>query len=91
MSGIFKAGQLVAPMDWAEEGVDLYSVPGGTSHETVIVTVDGEQVRCVGHLKKTDVGLVISIERTDGGSVYVTGANGSGWAFGAFLRIVKQA
>jgi len=41
-------------------------------------------------MKENDVGLVISVGRR-GQIVYVVAPNGTGWAYGAFLKIVKQA
>lgn len=83
MSGVFKAGQLVSPVQWTEEGCDLFSVPGGA--RPIAGTV---LPRIIGRLEKRDIGLVIAIERSDGGSVYVIGPHGGGWAFGAFLVVV---
>ena len=83
MSGIFRAGQLVKPVGWVEEDLDLFSVPGGAR------PLAGRQLpRIISHLGKRDIALVIAIERSDGGSVYVLGPKGGGWAFGAFLEVV---
>ncbi len=83
MSGIFKAGQLVRPVAWNDETVDLFNVPGGARP-----TANGEKARVIGRLEQKAVALVIAVERADGGSVYVIGPTGGGWAFGAFLTIV---
>jgi hypothetical protein len=85
MSGIFRAGQLVTPVKWTEEGCDLFNAPGGARPLTGNVLP-----RIIGRLEKHDVGLVVAIERSDGGSVYVIGPRGGGWAFGAFLVVVKD-
>jgi hypothetical protein len=55
------------------------------------LTKQAPKVKVVGRLRKRDVGLVIAVERTDGGSVYVVGPNGVGWAFGALLVVIKEA
>jgi hypothetical protein len=86
VSGVFKAGQLVAPVTWTEDGCDLFSVPGGARP-----IVGRELPRIIGRLEPHDIGLVIAIERADGGAVYVIGPHGGGWAFGAFLIIIKEA
>ena len=85
MGGIFKVGQMVAPLDWHIEPLDLFDVPAGR------IKVMDKPCRVIGRLEHNDIALVISTERTDGGCVYVIGPNGSGWAFGAFLRIIKEA
>ena len=85
MSGIFRAGQLVSPVEFEEEGIDLYSLPGGAK-----AFRGTEDLRVIGRLEKKDLALVVATERTDGGSVYVVGPHGGGWAFGAFLTIVRQ-
>jgi len=83
MSGVFKAGQLVKPVEWLDENVDLYSVPGGAR------PIAGKILpRVISKLESRDVALVIALERSDGGSVYVLGPHGGGWAFGAFLEVV---
>jgi len=83
MSGIFKAGQLVKPVSWLDEPIDLFSVPGGAR------PMAGDVLpRRISRLETREVALVIAIERSDGGSVYVLGPHGGGWAFGAFLEVV---
>ena len=83
MSGVFRAGQLVTPVKWLDEDVDLFSVPGGAR------PIAGTMLpRTIGKLGLGKVALVIAIERADGGSVYVLGPGGGGWAFGAFLEVV---
>ena len=84
VSGLFKAGQMVSPVDWTDEPIDLFNLPGGTS------SVGSETVKVVGKLQPRDVALVVSIERADGSNVYVIGPHGGGWAFGAFLKVVRQ-
>jgi hypothetical protein len=49
---------------------------------------NGEKPRIIGRLEQKEMALVIAIERADGGSVYVIGPHGGGWAFGAFLTVV---
>jgi hypothetical protein len=83
MSGVFKAGQLVKPCDWLDEDVDLFSIPGG-ARPIMGTTLP----RIISRLVKHDIALVIATERSDGGSVYVLGPNGGGWAFGAFIEVV---
>jgi hypothetical protein len=83
MSGVFKAGQLVKPVEWLDEDVDLYSIPGGAR------PIAGKILpRVISRLGKRDVALVIALERADGGSVYLLGPNGGGWAFGAFIEVI---
>ena len=78
---IFLPGQLVSPepeMINDKLCVFLYDKEAGiNSKET-------------GHMEENDVGLVISVGR-GGQIVYVVAPNGTGWAYGAFLKIVKQA
>lgn len=83
MSGVFKAGQLVKLVDWLDEPIDLFNAPGGAR------PIVGQVLpRIISKLGKRDIALVIAIERSDGGSVYVLGPHGGGWAFGAFLEVV---
>lgn len=83
MSGVFRAGQLVKLVDWLDEPQGLYSLPGGARPYPGTVLP-----RQISRLEKGNVALVIAIERSDGGSVYVLGPHGGGWAFGAFLEVV---
>lgn len=84
MSGIFKVGQMVSVLDWHDDNLELYDAPAGR------LSADDVGTRVIGTLKHGDVALVVATERTDGGCVYVIGPNGGGWAFGAFLNIVRQ-
>jgi hypothetical protein len=85
MSGLFRAGQLVSMASWTNDGCDLFNAPGMVAKST------DERVRVIGRLDKHDVGLIVALERADGGSVYVIGPHGGGWAFGAFLVVVEEA
>jgi len=79
MAGTFRPGQLVGLNELTDPSMSLplHSVPGGT--------VD---VRTIGRMTAQDVALVIGV--TAGcASVYVVGPNGSGWTFGAMLKLVR--
>lgn len=85
MSGAFKAGQMVSPLDWHDDPLDLFDVAPGR------ICAGAAEARVIGQLLPDDVALVVAIERSDGSSIYVIGPSGSGWAFGAFLKIVRPA
>lgn len=79
MAGIFRPGHLVRLNELTDpsETLPLHSVPGGT--------VD---VRTIGRMTTNDIALVIGV--TAGcASVYVIGPGGSGWTFGAMLKLVR--
>ena len=84
MSGIFRSGQLVSPVGWMTEGCDLFNTPGGASPGDAI-----DPPRVIGQLCHCDVALVVAIDRADCSAVYVIGPHGGGWAFGAFLTVVR--
>lgn len=81
MSGIFKPGQLVAPVSWCTITIQLCSEANPWPRIASRIT---------GGLEPGGVALVIAIGRSDMTSVYIWGSGGGGWAEGAFLRVVRE-
>ena len=77
MSGIFKPGQLVTPIDWCSVPIDLCSESNPRASASS---------RIIGKLMPGGVALIIALGRSDGTTVYLWGSNGRGWAESAFLR-----
>lgn len=75
--------------------VSMYSAYGfGSMGQAVVplyATIPGplftNEDEC-GFIEETDVVLVVALSSFDGTCVYVTGPNGSGWTFGAYLKLV---
>jgi hypothetical protein len=79
-------GDLVSVLPAMGGDVDLVNRPPGPSldHDDV-----GDPPKVIGALRLRDVGLVVSLDRSDGRCAYVIGPRGAGWAFGAYLRVVS--
>lgn len=76
----FAVGDMVMLSPIAGKKVDLTMSP---SHLMSVGDPGGN------HLSSKDVGVIITIDRTDGRNAYVLGPNGCGWVPGAFLVRVR--
>lgn len=70
--------------DWVPF-VDLCNLPGGGK---AIREVD--DLKVIGRLNKGDVALVVHVSNR-GGDIYLHGSGGSGWTFGAWLKVMVSS
>ena len=80
----FRVGQLVRPLEWVSDVMELLNVPPAKA-----VTIDGEMPRVTGTLAPDSVALVVALDRSDGTCIYLLGPSGGGWGEGALLRVVQ--
>ncbi len=80
MSDRFKPGQLVTPMDWCDEPLELYAEPRAAYGGPV-------NIRVIGKLYPHDVALVVYVDSRL--TLYLVGSHGNGWTPSGFIQVVQ--